>query len=275
MDNITPTGFIGDDVITSTCYGAYHYGVEVWGNERSTSGLNFDTKRFSFDNWGEDLIFCFSGDGKSYKWRPNSQPGGTADTIATVVTNAPTNNEAVIVTNERHLVAIGSASDPRKIAWSTREDRNTSTSKATNTAGDLQIPTGGRALYAVKFRSDIIIFSDTGINRMFYSGSPFVYGIADAGQNCKSISPKAVVSTGNFLAWMGENSFFVYDGQVREIPCEVHDYVFDNLNQQGRAASWGGHNSTSMKYGGDSQAVKGNTHRTNTLYGTTERIHGL
>ena len=68
-----------------------------------------------------------------------------ADTIATVVTNAPTGCQALVVTNERHLVAIGSGGDPRKISWSDREDRNTWTSKATNTAGDVQIPTGGRA----------------------------------------------------------------------------------------------------------------------------------
>ena len=78
---------------------------------------------------------------------------------------------AILVTNERHLVAIGSSSDPRKIAWSDREDRTNWTSKATNTAGDLQIPTGGRALYATKFGPDVIIFTDTGIGRMFYSGS--------------------------------------------------------------------------------------------------------
>ena len=78
-----------------------------------------------------------------------------------------------MVTNERHLVAIGSGGDPRKVAWSDREDRNNWTSKATNTAGDVQIPTGGRALLAVKYQNDTIVFSDTGIDRMSYVGSPF------------------------------------------------------------------------------------------------------
>ena len=55
--DITPAGFVGDDVITSTGYGAFHYGVEDWGDERSTSGINFNTKSFSFANWGEHLIF--------------------------------------------------------------------------------------------------------------------------------------------------------------------------------------------------------------------------
>lgn len=240
--DITPVGFVNDASDDPLGYGAYQYGMEDYGDARSQSGLVLQMGYFSFDNWGEDLIFTFSKDGKIYKWSPDSA-GGTPDTIGTAVNNAPTGNLSALVTNERHLVAIGSSDDPRKIAWSTREDRENWTSKATNTAGDLIIPTGGRALFGTKFRSDVIIFSDTGINRMYYAGSPFVYGIADAGSNCKVISPKSVVSTGNFLAWMGENAFYIYDGTVRELPCDVHDYVFDTINVPGRAAAWGGHNS--------------------------------
>ena len=240
---ITPAGFVNDTSNDPLGYGAYQWGVEDYGDARSQSGLVLEIGHFSFDNWGEDLVFSFSDDGKLYKWRPDSSPGGTADTIATVITNAPTNNKGLVVTNERHLFAIGSGGDPRKVAWSTREDRNNWTAQATNTAGDLQIPTGGQALYAVKFKNDVIVFSDTGINRIYYTGNPFVYGVADAGANCAAVGRRVIVPTGNFLAWMGENAFFVYDGTVREIPCEVHDYVFDNLNYTGRAASWGGHNS--------------------------------
>jgi hypothetical protein len=240
--DITPTGFVNDAADDPLGFGAYHFGVEDYGDARSQSGLRINAGHFSFDNWGEHLIFCFSEDGKIYKWRPDSA-GGSPDTIGTVVTNAPTGNQAIIVTNERHLVAIGSGGDPRKVAWSDREDNTVWTSKATNTAGDLQIPTNGRALSAVKYQNDVIIFSDTGIDRMYYAGSPFVYGISKAGSNCKAVSQRSIVQTGNFLTWMGENSFFIYDGAVREIRCDVHDYVYDNLNLIGKTASWGGHNS--------------------------------
>ncbi len=239
--NITPVGFVNDKSDDPLGYGAYHWGVEDYGDARSQSGLVLQGGHFCFDNWGEDLIFSFSKDGKIYKWSPNSS--GSADTIAVAVTNAPTGNQGTVVTNERHLVALGSSSDPRQVAWSDREDRNTWTSKATNTAGNLQIPIGGRALFAVKFRSDVMIFSDTGLNRMYYTGSPFVYGIAEAGTNCKAVSNRSIVNAGNFLAFMGENSFFVYDGSVKEIKCDVHDFVFDQINIPGRASCWGGHNS--------------------------------
>ena len=239
--DVTPTGFVGDDVITSLGYGAYHYGVEDWGDARSQSGINFDTKSFSFDNWGEDLIFCFPADGKIYQWQPNTATNNP-DAIATVIPGAPTGCQGIIVSNERHLIALGSSGDPRRIAWSDREDNTTWTASARNTAGDLQIPTGGQANYAKKFGNDIIIFTDVGINKLYYVGSPFVYGIQEIGVNCKAISPRSIVSSGGFLSWVSENSFFTYNGQVQELKSDVHDFIFDNIQQRTQQATHGAHN---------------------------------
>jgi hypothetical protein len=239
--DITPTGFSGDIINTSNGYGTYDYGEEDYGDARTTSSFALKVDHFSFDNWGEHLVFCCSSDGKIYQWRPDSG-GGSPDSAGTQITNSPTGCQAIIVSHERHLIAIGANNDPRKISWSDREDNTNWTSLARNTAGDLQIPTGGRALYAVKWQNDIIIFSDVGINRLYYAGSPFVYGIQDAGVNCKAISPRGITSSGNFIAWIGENSFFTYDGRVRELKSDVHDYIFDNIQVSTQANSFGTHN---------------------------------
>ena len=236
--DITPTGFVGDDTLSPLGFGAHHFGVEDFGDARSQSGLSFKTTTFSFDNFGEILLFCSPSDGKIYEWNPN-----TPATIASVVTGAPTNCEGVLVTNERHVVALGAGGDPRKIAWSSRETLNTWTASATNTAGDLQVPTGGRIVAGIKYQTDIIIYTDTGIARMYYTGSPFIYGIQDAGTNCKAISPRTIISAGSFLAWMGENSFFIYNGAIKEIKSDVHDFIYDNINYTYRSTSCGGHNS--------------------------------
>lgn len=241
--DITPVGYQSDAGASPLGYGAYEYGMESYGDARSQSGLAFDTKSFAFTNFGEILVFCSASDGKIYKWQPNSATNNP-DTIATVLhPNAPINNIGVIVSNERHVIALGSGGDPRKIAWSSREDFTTWTASSTNTAGDLNVPTGGRILGAKKWQTDIVIFTDTGINRMYYAGSPFIYGIQTAGDNCKTLAIRSVVSTGNSLYWMGENSFFTFNGQVAEIPCDVHDFVFDNLNHTYRQTSCGGYNS--------------------------------
>ena len=236
--DITPSGFVSDESTDPLGYGAYNYDVEDYGDARSQSGLFFDSKSWSFDNFGEDLLFCCASDGKIYKWSPSSP-----STIGSQLTNSPTGCSGVLVTNERHVIALGAGGDPRKVQWSSREASTTWTAASTNTAGDLQIPTGGRILSGAKWQTDVIIFTDTGIARLYYTGSPFIYGIQDAGTNCKAASARTVVSSGNFLAWMGENSFFVFDGSVKEIRCDVHDHVFDNIRYSYRRIACGGHNS--------------------------------
>ena len=240
--DITPSGFVTDASEDALGFGAYQYGREDYGDARSQSGLFFDSQSWSFDNFGEHLLFCCASDGKIYKWRPDSG-SGSPDATGIVLTNAPINCAGVLVSNERHVIALGASGDPRKIAWSSRETTTTWTAASTNTAGDLQIPTGGKILSGIKWQTDIVIFTDTGIARIYYAGSPFIYGIQDAGTNCRVTGPRTVVSAGNFLAWMGENAFFIYDGNVREIPCETHDFVYDNLQYNFRRVSCGGHNS--------------------------------
>jgi hypothetical protein len=34
--------------------------------------------------------------------------------------------------------------------------------------------------------------------------------------------------------WMSNDSFFVYDGAVKKIPCSVQDYVFDDINKNAK-----------------------------------------
>ena len=181
--DITPTSFVFETATGSTGFGAADFGEEDFGDARSSSNLTFPANSFSFDNWGEELVFCFAGDGKLYRWQP-----GSPSTIGSAISNAPVGNIATVVSNERHLFALGSGGDPRKIAWSEREDNTNWTSLARNTAGDIQIPTGGQILYGLKYKSDIIVFTDIGINRVYYLGAPFTYGIAEAGTNCKAIS---------------------------------------------------------------------------------------
>ncbi len=222
-------------------FGAYLYGEEDYGDARSQSGLNFNANSYSFSNWGQELVWVASSDGKIFKWNPN--PGGTADTTSSLVSNAPTSVNAIVVSNERHLIAIGSNADPRRISFSDREDYTSWTSTSLNSAGYLQIPSGGRALSGIIYKDDILIHTDTGIGAMRFIGSPLVYSIRDAGTNCKAISSRAIVSAGNFVAWLGERSVFIYDGAVKEIPCPVQDYLFSNLNENYKKVIAGGVNS--------------------------------
>lgn len=243
--DITPTGFVGDATSSPLGWGAFSYGVEDYGDARSQSGLAFNTKPFSFANFGENLIFVCGSDNKIYKWRPdngsNTVPP-TPDSQAVELTGSPQGSRGILVTNERHLFSFGNNTDPRQIRWTSRETDTVWTPAATNTAGDLRVTSGGLVQGGVKFNADILVFTDVGLNKIYYTGAPFIYGIQDAGQNCRAASMRTVVNTGNFVCWMGDNSFYIYSGQVQKLPSDVHDFVFDNINYQYRSSSCGGHN---------------------------------
>ena len=241
--DITPTSFVTPKSTDPLGYGSFTYNVEDYGDARSQSGLSFAKHSYSFDNWGEYLIFCCSSDGKIYQWRPDAG-SGSPDAAGVALTNAPTGCSGVLVSNERHIIALGAGGDPRKVQWSSREASTTWTAASTNTAGDLQVPTSSELLAGVKWQTDMILFTSTGLARLYYSGQPFVYGINDAGTNCKAISARSIVQAGNFIAWLGEKTIFLYDGSVREIPCSVSDFIFDNINKQYSGAVCGGHNSS-------------------------------
>ena len=230
--DITPTGFVGDAQTSPLGFGAYNYNVEDYGDARSQSGLAFDTKPFSFDNFGENLIFCCGSDGKIYKWRPDSLSDGSyvPDSKGLQLANSPIGVMGILVTNERHIFAFGVQGNPRKIAWSSRETDNVWTASATNTAGDLIVSSGGSIQGGVKFGADVIVFTDVGIQKVYYAGSPLIYGIQEAGSNCRTSNMKTVATTGNFVAWMGDNSFYFYDGRVQKIKSDVHDFVFESCH---------------------------------------------
>jgi hypothetical protein len=77
---------------------------------------------------------------------------------------------------------------------------------------------------------------------MYYQGQPFVYGIQKVAESVGAIGSEAIISTSGFMVWMTDNGFVVYDGTIRPINSDVHDYIFDNIYQNFAKKTAGGHN---------------------------------
>lgn len=220
-------------------WGTGLYGMEAYGTSRSASGLVLEAATWSLDTFGEVLLACSTADGRLLEWTP---PVG-APSDAAAVTNAPTQNAAVLVTEERHVVALGAGGNPRRVAWSSKEDRHLWTAAATNTAGDLDVQTPGRLLCGVRAPGGSLLFTDADCHIMRYVGAPFVYGIEKVGDANGIAGPNAVLSIGDRVFWMGDNAFWSYDGAIRQIDCEVSEYVFRDINILQGAKICAGHNS--------------------------------
>jgi hypothetical protein len=76
---------------------------------------------------------------------------------------------------------------------------------------------------------------------MQYLGDPYTFGLQEISSSVSIMGPNAMVSVGDLVFWMGKSEFYVYDGTVSQIPCDVKEYIFDNLNGQQGLKVYAGH----------------------------------
>ena len=213
-------------------FGVGPFGEEGFGDARGTSILLTNVRTWSVDKWGEDLIASPRG-GAVYTW--DTSAGTTLR--ATLIANAPATNEFVVVSPEdRHLICFGahdgSVSDPLNIRWSDQEDFTDFTPTDTNTAGDKRLDNGNGILSAIRSRGEIVIFTDLSVHTMFFTGPPFTFGFRQAGEACGIIGPRAMVEHMGTVYYMGCEDFYMYDGEITTLKCDVRNHVFDSVNAQ-------------------------------------------
>jgi len=227
----------GDTSYFSYGWGVGTWGLGSWGTPRPASAATaLYSRNWVFDSFGEDIV-CQLVNGGIYYWDTSA---GIAGNRATAISGAPTKSAfALVSTPDRHLVCLGtettvgtsSTQDPMFVRFSNQEDVNTFTETATNTAGGQRLTDGSRIVSAVRSRGQILIWTDTSLHGMQYIGPPYTFGFNQLGANCGCAGPHAAVDVNGLAFWMGTDSFYLFDGTVKKIPCTVHDYVFDDFNK--------------------------------------------
>jgi len=233
--DITPatltTGLVDAQVLTG--FGNSFFGTGFFGQPRPNYGNYSEATTWSLDNWGEYLVACSPNDGRLLEWQLNT----AAD--AAPIANAPVNNSGLIVTEERFLFALGAGGNPRKVQWSDREDNTTWSPLSTNEAGDIELQTSGQIMQGIRTRGQTLIITDVDAHTARYLGPPYVYGFERVGTSCGAISRKSASDVDIGVFWMGQRGFFRFDGNsVSEIPCDVHDYVFGDINPAQISKVW-------------------------------------
>ena len=227
QSDITPVGLTAgnENALNPIGFGTGFYGREYYGTSRQESVTITPATTWSMDSFGQYLVACSSSDGKVYQWQLNTS------TKAAVVTNAPTNNRSILVTEERFLMCLGAGGNPRLVQWSDRENNTVWTPAATNEAGSLELQTTGRIQCGVRVQNQALILTDIDAHVATYSGPPYVFGIERIGTSCGIVSTQAVAVVDKGAIWMGSRSFYTYSGgAVSEVNCEVADYVFSDIN---------------------------------------------
>lgn len=229
LSDITPGGLVAGQldgsILGGLGYGLGGYGLVPYGGGGANVFVDADT--WSLDNFGEVLIACLTNDGKIYESTPTA--------TATQVTNSPSGCRSVCVTPEGFIFALGASSDPRNVAWCSQANRTVWTPSASNSAGSFPIRTNGRLISGRRMARETLLWTDTDLWGANYIGGPLVYSFQQRGDNCGLLGPNAITISEGAAYWMGDGQFWRYDGAVRQLPCEVSDFVFGDLNRTQRA----------------------------------------
>ena len=232
-----------DFYVSSTGWGANAWGDGTWGTTAALSETN-QLRLWSHDNFGENLIINARAGG-IFRW---IESGGLSTRAVELsgITNAnlvPTKGLQVITSEiDRHLVVLGAdqlnaagtartgSVDPMFIAFSDQENELEFEPKITNTAGSLRLSSGSTIVGAVKSRQEIVIFTDTSVYSMQFTGPPFTFSVNLINEATGLVGPNAAVTAPQGVFFMSYDNFYVYNGTVQKLPCSVLNFVFSNFN---------------------------------------------
>ena len=233
---------VGLDVyVAASGWGANPWGQGTFGSATALSNTN-QLRLWTHDNFGENLIINQRNAG-IFKWVENNGTNTRAVELSGIsgANQVPTVGMQVITSEkDRHLIVLGAdpisgttrtgTLDPMLIAFSDQENELEFEPKTTNTAGSLRLSSGSSIIGAVKSRQEILIWTDTALYSMQFTGPPFTFAVNLINEGIGLVGPKAAVTAPQGIYWMSYNNFYVYNGTVQTLPCTVQNYVFSDIN---------------------------------------------
>lgn len=190
-------------------------------------------------NFGEDLIYGPKGAGLYY-WDSSVGVGSRGVALSSLAgaSDVPTvHNNLLVSDTSRFVLAFGvndygsATQDPMLIRWSDQESAVNWTPAATNQAGSIRLSHGSGIQGVAQVRQEILVWTDTSLYSLQYLGSPVVWGSQLLADNVSIVSDRAMATAAGVTYWMGADKFYVYDGRVQTMPCDLRQYVFEDFNQ--------------------------------------------
>ena len=132
--------------------------------------------------------------------------------------------------------------DPMLIRWSNQDDPFNWTPDATNQAGSIRLSDGSEIITAIQTRQELVVFTDSALYSLQYLGPPNVWQTQLLGANISIQGQNCVAFASGIVYWMGVDKFYVYDGRLQTLSCDVRRYVFSDFNQSQAAQVYAGTN---------------------------------
>lgn len=236
-------------------WGAGGWGTGPWGSGVSTDSAVGSLRIWSQNNFGDDLVFGPRGGGMYY-W--DATLGVTSRAV--LVSSLPGADEWVpsvqnfifVSDTSRFTFAFGTNDyadpinpyglDPMLVRWSDQEDITVWKAGATTQAGGIRLSHGSEIVTALQTRQEIIVFTDSSVYSMQYLGPPYIWSTQLLGDNISIYSQNCAVLASGIVYWMGVDKFYMYDGRVQTLNCDLRRFVFNDINKTQNQQIFGGTN---------------------------------
>jgi hypothetical protein len=157
-------------------------------------------------------------------------------TYISLLADVPTVQNVVYVTDNRFLFAFGcndygsATQNPMLFRWSNFENPYDWTPGVDSQAGSITLSHGSEIVTVVQTRQETVVFTDSAIYSLQYLGSPGVWGSQILGDNVSILGPNAAIVASGRVFWMGVDKFYVYDGRVNTLNCDLRKFIFQDIN---------------------------------------------
>ena len=166
----------------------------------------------------------------------NTSSTGSGVYISKIV-DVPTVQSLIFVSDvSRFLFAFGcnnygsATQDLMLIRWSAQGDYYNWTPDATNQANYVRLSHGSKIVAVMQSRQEILVWTDSTLYSLQYSGPPAVWGTQLIGDNISIAGPNSVALGSGVMYWMGVDKFYKYDGRVQTLRCDLRQYIYNDIN---------------------------------------------
>jgi len=166
----------------------------------------------------------------------NSATTGSGVYISNIVDAPIMQNYLMVSDASRFVFAFGVndygsvVQNPMLLRWSDQESVTQWTPNATNQAGSILLSHGSKIVTALQTRQEIVVFTDSSLYSLQYQGPPVIWSSQLLGDNISIVSENAAAIGSGVIYWMGVDKFYMYDGRVQTLNCDLLRFVYSNIN---------------------------------------------
>lgn len=209
----------------------------AWGSAAIVPAV-ISQRDWWFDNFDNDLVLNVRNGGIYYwTYTPSFNTRAVLLSSLAGATDVPTEvMQAMVSQNDKHLLAFGCTPygggdfDPLLIRWANQDEPTNWTPEPTNSAGFLRISRGSQIVRALPTRQEILVWTNSNLYSLQFTGTTDVFALQELADNISIMGPRAVISANNTTYWMGQDKFYMYNGQLQTIPCTLRNHVFSDFN---------------------------------------------